>query len=390
MKNKERIISIPFILIFIINVLGGSASYMINPILPSYLVSRGAPMAITGFISSLMSLVALFGRPFSGAAGDRFNKKTLMIISYILSIICLYLYSIADTIGMVVFVRILNGIAFALSGTVSLAFGAEFIPLSRLGEGLSYLGIATIISTMIGPQFGDMVIAVLGLDYVFLVAAILYAICAILTIVLPYKFIKSEKDQFKFKLEDFFAFDLLMYVFLIGMLSVGNGILLYYLKDYGTARSIANITLFYTVGSIATMLTKPITGKLIDKKDISIILYPSFVITAIFAFMFAKANALPLVLVAAIFKSVGYGTGTAAIQTEAVKRLGIKKAGVASSTCYIGMDIGNTLGPTVGAYVISQSGYGTLFSGYTIILLLCIPLYYFYHKKFEKTKTLKG
>ena len=85
-EKNEKIFTLPFCMILLISVISGSASYMVNPVLPSFLVSRGAPMEITGIISSLMSLVALFGRPFSGAAADRFNKKYIMITSYILTL----------------------------------------------------------------------------------------------------------------------------------------------------------------------------------------------------------------------------------------------------------------------------------------------------------------
>lgn len=381
-KEKERIFTIPFLMVLFMSVISGAASYMVNPILPSFLVSRGAPMEITGIISSLMSLVALFGRPFSGAASDHFNKKKIMIVSYILSICCLLLYTKADTVSMIIVVRILHGIAFSLSGTVSMAFGADFLPLSRLGEGLSYIGIGTVISTMIGPQLGEFVEVKFGMESIFIWASVLYLLCAIGTYLIPYHpATEAKKEKFVFKMENFFAPELTMYVFLIGMLSVGNGILLYYLKDFGTNRGIANISLYYTVSSIATVLTKPFTGKWLDAKGVAYTLYPAFVISAVFAFCFARAYTLPLVLVAAVLKAIGQGSGQSAIQADSVRKLGLERSGVASSSCYIGMDLGNVLGPAIGAYVISSSGYELLFNVYGVLLLLCIPIYWFYSKK---------
>ena len=379
--QKKTLFTLPFIMVLLMSVISGSASYMVNPILPAFLVSRGAPMEITGIISSLMSLVALFGRPFAGAASDRFNKKTLMVISYVLSIFCLLLYTKADTVAMIVFVRILNGIAFSLSGTVSMAFGADFLPLERLGEGLSYIGIGTVVSTMIGPQLGDFVDARFGMEQIFLWASVLNLLCAIGTYLIPYKPIIRTKEKFTFKAENFFAPELFMYVFLIGVLSIGNGILLYYLKDFGSNRGIANISLYYTVSSITTVLTKPFTGKWLDKKGVAYTLYPSFVISAIFAFCFARAYALPMVLFAAVLKAIGQGSGSSAIQVDSVRKLGLERSGVASSSCYIGMDLGNILGPAIGAFVLSDLGYGVLFDAYAVLLILCIPIYWLYAKK---------
>ena len=384
--EKKRIFTIPFIMVLVMSVLSGAASYMVNPILPAFLVSRGAPMEITGIISSLMSLVALFGRPFSGAASDRFNKKYLMILSYVLTIICMFLYTKADTVGMIIFVRILNGIAFSLSGTVSMAFGADFLPLERLGEGMSYIGIGTVISTMIGPQLGDWVDAHYGMEAIFIGASILLLMCVIGTYLIPYKPTNLTKEKFVFKFENFFAPELLMYVFLIGVLSIGNGILLYYLKDYGAARNIANISLYYTVSSITTVVTKPFTGRWLDLKGVAYTLYPAFVISIVFAICFAEAHTLGLVLFAAVLKAIGQGSGSSAIQADSVRKLGLKRSGVASSSCYIGMDLGNVLGPAIGAFVISDYGYGPLFYGYAVLLLICIPIYFLYTKKEKATQ----
>ena len=380
--KKERIFTIPFLMVLVMSVISGSASYMVNPVLPAFLVSRGAPMEITGIISSLMSLVALFGRPFAGAASDRFNKKKLMVLSYVMSIVCLFLYSKATTVPMIIAVRILNGIAFSLSGTVSMAFGADFLPLARLGEGLGYIGIGTVVATMIGPQLGEFVEGHFGMEQIFVWASILNLVCAIGTYLIPYQpQTAPKKGKFRFKAENFFAPELFMYVFLIAMLSVGNGILLYYLKDYGTTRNIDNISLYYTVSSITTVLTKPFTGKWLDRKGIAYTLYPAFIISAIFAFCFARAYALPLILFAAVLKSIGQGSGSSAIQADSVRKLGLERSGVASSSCYIGMDLGNVLGPAIGAFVISGAGYGLLFDVYGVLLLLCIPIYWLYSRK---------
>lgn len=380
--NRNKIFTLPFLMVLLMSVTSGAASYMVNPILPAFLVSRGAPMELTGIISSLMSLVALFGRPFSGAASDRFNKKHLMILSYVLSIVCLLLYSKADTVLMIIFVRILNGIAFSLSGTVSMAFGADFLPLDRLGEGLSYIGIGTVVSTMIGPQLGDFIDERFGMEQIFVWASLLNLLCAILTYLIPYQPRNAgNRKKFVFRFENFFAPELTMYVFLIGMLSIGNGILLYYLKDFGNSRGISGISLFYTVGSIATILTKPFTGRWLDRKGTAWTIYPAFIISIAFALCFGRSYSLIPVLIASVLKAIGQGSGSSAIQVDSVRKLGLDRSGVASGSCYIGMDLGNVLGPAIGAFVISSKGYGVLFDIYAAMLALCIPIYWLYSRK---------
>ncbi len=47
--------------------------------------------------------------------------------------------------------RIIHGIGFALSSTASVALAAEYIPRDKMGEGIGYLGISTVISSTVVP-----------------------------------------------------------------------------------------------------------------------------------------------------------------------------------------------------------------------------------------------
>jgi predicted MFS family arabinose efflux permease len=75
-----------------------------------------------------------------------------------------------------------------------------------------------------------------------------------------------------------------------------------------------------------------------------------------------------VILIAGILKALGQGAGTPSIQAHCVKALGPEKAGVASSTCFIGQDIGNTIAPIFGGLVVTSFGYSTLFYGYAAVL----------------------
>jgi len=384
LKNEQmKLWTLPFILMFIVNALNGISSYMVNPLMPDFLVAKGVAFEVTGVISSLLSWVALVIRPFSGAMSDKLNKKKLMFYSYLAMVLCMVGYSLVRDLPMVILVRIIHGIAFAISGTTSMAFATSSIPKNRIAEGISYLGIAMLIGTMIGPQFGASIATLYGIEQIFTVAAILCIICLAIIWFLPYKYVSISKNSQKNKINfsDFFAKELLIYVVLIGLFSFGNGIISYYLVNFGKVRGIENIALFFTVNSIAMLVMKPFVGKLQDAKGIKIILYPAFAIYAIGMIILANARSLFLVLISAVFKAMGQGNGTPAIQAEAVKKLGIERNGVAISTCLIGQDIGNAIGPIFASYIVASTNYETMFLLYSAMLVFGIIGYYFYNKK---------
>ena len=199
---------------------------------------------------------------------------------------------------------------------------------------------------------------------------------------------KDSSANRKFKLEDFFAKELLLYVILISILTLGNGIISYYLVDFGESRGIENISLFFTAYSITLLIIKPFIGKLQDKKGIKVILYPAFVLYAIGIVILSKAYTLIPVLIAAILKALGQGNGTPAIQAESVKRLPSDRSGVAISTCFIGQDIGNAVGPIFASSTAGVVGYEMMFMIYAYLLILGFSLYILFNY-FNKRKVAK-
>ena len=167
----------------------------------------------------------------------------------------------------------------------------------------------------------------------------------------------------------------MIYVFLIGLFSFGNGIISYYLINFGEVRGIANIALFFTVYSVAMLIMKPFVGKLQDARGIRVILIPAFLIYAVGMVLLANAYSLTPVLIAAVFKAIGQGNGSPAIQAESVKKLGLERNGVAISTCLIGQDLGNALGPIFASYVVNFSNYGSMFMLYALMLLGGLGIY---------------
>jgi len=128
--------------------------------------------------------------------------------------------------------------------------------------------------------------------------------------------------------------------------------------------------MFFTAYSIVMFMIRPISGKIVDRKGLRIVLYPSLVIASVAFFILSGANTLTAVVIAGILKAIGQGSGSPAIQSTSLKMIGREKAGVVSSTCYIGADVGNALAPIIGGYVAEHYGYEIMFRGYALILLV--------------------
>lgn len=377
-ERKESIWTWQFIAVIMINVCNGLSSFMINPIMSTYLVDRGLAFELTGLISSLMSYVALVFRPFSGAASDRFNKKKMMLYSFSVIGICMFLYHFSHNVTLAIIIRIIHGVAFAISSTVSMAFATSFVPDGRIAESLGYITLGSLIGQMFGPTIGSWVSDNISMGAAFIIAGCLNFIAITIIFILPYKHEAVKSEKRKIQLASFFAVELIVYVILVSLLSGANGISTYYLKPFGTAANIENITVFYTVSSLISLLIKPFFGRLQDKKGISYVLIPGYIFTAVELFLISKATSVGLIIVAGVLKAFGQGVTVPAIQAECVKILGKERSGVAVSTCYIGQDIGNSVGPTIASYIIKATDYRNMYSVFALIELSGIIIFALY------------
>ena len=103
--------------------------------------------------------------------------------------------------------------------------------------------------------------------------------------------------------------------------------------------------------------------------------------------LIGRTGSLWVMLVAAVLKGIGQGTGAPAIQAECIKELGRERSGVATSTCYIGQDLGMIIGPIAGSFVYNSSGYSGVVNTGAVALLVMGGSAYLVHTLIRGRKT---
>jgi MFS family permease len=381
--DKQKLWTAPFILFMAINAIAGTATQMITPLMAKYLTSKGATLELAALITAILSAVALVGRPFSGAANDFMNKKKIMFFSSMVVGLCLLGYSFTASIPMIIVLRIIHGLAFCFQGTTTMAFSASFIPRERFGEGMGYMGLTMIVSSSIGPNIGVLLTDNYGTNVCFGVAAVISLIASAALLTVPYQFVKRQRPEgykFRIRMSDLFAKELFLLSAFVGIFSIGNGLINTYLKLLAEERNILNVGLYFTANALMMVAVRPFVGRLLDKKGLTIIMIPAYLIASIGMMFISSASATWMLVAAGILKAIGQGSGAPSIQAASVKILGKAKAGVASSTCYIGQDIGNIIGPIVGGFVVTRYSFAAVFQDYAILLVLTAAAFVIYNR----------
>ena len=385
--EKERLWRPEFIFLLAINIINFTGFGIITPQIPRFAVSLGATLAVAGILVSIFSFSALIGRPFASAMGDRLNKKHLLITALVLNGLLTVIHAFIPSIAWLIPLRVFHGLAFSVSGTLAIALSVDYIPKSRIGEGVGFLGLGNIIGMALGPNIGIFIVDHFDFQINFAVSGLVILSAGLAVFLLKYKVAESAQSmqekspKQRFRLGDLVAVELLPNVLFVAVFMLCTGLINSFLVMLGYDRGILNVGLYFIINSFIAVLTRPTIGRLVDKKGSAFVILPGYISAAIGMLIIGFASSLWHLLAAAVFVSIGIGCGLPSIQADCLKRLGPARRTVATGTYFIGLDIGMFVGPLVGGAVIGAFGYQTAFTSATVLLLFGFVVYLMYSRK---------
>ncbi len=333
-----------------------------------------------------MSLAALFFRPVAGLFSDRYNRKRTILASNLLIALCLILMAVSNSVPMLVAIRLVHGVAFSFNSVALMAFNTVFIPKERLGEGIGWMALGNTVAQAFGPNIGIFLIDTGGYSLCFFTAAGICLVGIIVILMMPYQTAERPDVEKRISFRSLICVEIIPYAAILCLFSVGSGLVSSMLVLLADERGISNIGLFFTFYSITMVLIRPVAGKLVDSKGLPIVLYPSIIAFGLGFLILGQTSVFWLIILAAIMKALGQGSGVPGIQSTTINIVGREKAGLVSSTCFLGQDIGNTFGPMLGGIIAQNYGFKTLYSGFSIVFIIAACAIYYAIRLAEKSK----
>lgn len=385
LRAPEKLWNLSYILVLIVSTLSSFSFYMVATIMSKYLVSLGATIAFAGFVVGLFSITSLVCRPFCGVMADRLNNIWLLIISNALMSVGLIGFAVSGSMPLMILFRVLNGVGFSISGTVQMALIVHFIPRDRTGEGIGYMGISQLIGSACAPALGLEIADRMGMSATFVAAALLPLTACVMLLFLrnlqPAR--NSEKKRITFS--DILDVKALPFTIPYSTFSFTNGVINGYLVMFADLHGIAGVSVYFTLYAVAVFLVRPFSGKLMDRKGLRYTVFPGTLLCAASLFLLGFSKALWMILATGILRALGQGSAQPSLQAGCINRVGRDRSGVATSTYFLGGDIGQGIGPMVGGFLLARiaglAGYQVLFCFCGVLMLAAMVYFFFYCKK---------
>lgn len=380
----KKLFNRQYLMLVFINFLVSISFSMVSTLMAKYAVHIGMTVALAGSLTGMFSIASMVVRPFTGWMNDLLNNRRLLLWATFVMGLCTLCYGLSTSYSMLIIIRMLHGAAFAFSSTVNMALIPSLVPRGRVTEGVSYFGVATSIGMAIGPSLGLELASAAGYPLNFTCSAIIALIAASLVPILP-SMKKENKQQktFHIRLSDIIAKECLIYTLVDVTIASANGLENALLAMLGAQAGLHNIGWYFSISAVTLCITRLFVGKLADRKGVSFVLYPGLMCMGIGFLLLWKADAAWQFALASVIKTLGIGLARPAIQAACLNAVPPQRRGSASSTYYIGSDIGQGCAPAIGGYLVDVSGgkdYGVPFAFFTLPLAVSGIIYALYTK----------
>lgn len=355
----------------------------VTPLINGYALSLGADSILAGIITGSMSIVSIFLRPIAGNLVDLYSKYCLSLIGGILILIGVSGYWLVNTSGLLILFRLINGTGFVLATICMTTWLAFLVPRRFVGEAMGFYGLMNALAMAVAPLIAINSYKVIGYRYSMMIASLAAVIMLIMI-----KFVKNHAiPQNKLSLKnikhiriiqkDTIPVALLMLFFSIPYFSTQAD-----LVEYVAMRKLSvSVGYFFLIYALSLLIIRIWLKRFFDTIAFGFWFWLSLIAMIIFLISMAFMKNNFIMLIAAVALSIGYGVIYSINQTTALLLSPLDQQGLASSTVYLGLDLGMASAPILGGIIASTIPHFYFYPIMLIMVPFVLVIYFIYRKK---------
>lgn len=369
------------------------STMLVTPLINGYALTLGVSAVIAGIITGSMSVVSLFLRPIAGNITDRFSKYRLSCIAGVLIFIGVVGYCIAPNGVWLIIFRLINGTGFVLATVCMTTWLGLLVPRNHVGEAMGFYGLMNALAMAIAPAVGIHFYKIIGYREALLLAAgAAFIMLVVIQFVSNHAYplvqntrcatsantcsseSKAPWKNVKILQKDAFPITLFMICFSIPYFAT-QADLVEYVAD---ASLHVSSGLFFIIYAVALLIIRVVFKKYFDLVRFGIWFWISTIAMAGYLLMMSFMSNDILMSIAAILLSIGYGVIYSVNQSTAMMLAPRSEQGLASSTFYIGLDIGMATAPMIGGVLATCVPHALFFPAMLVLLPLACMVYGYY------------
>ena len=383
-----------FVIVAMINFMVMMAYYLLFIVCGPYAIDQfKASPSMAGLVAGLMLVGCLAGRFTTSGILHVVGFKRILLAGIVVFTGSMLLYQVATNLPALMVARFVSGLGVGWIGTVTATLVAHLIPANRLGQGIGYFSLSTILALALGPFLGMLMTQYLSYPAIFGICSGFGFISLFIAINLkiPEDAVpKSSHQTSAFNLQNYVDKKVLPLSSVVLVVAACYGALQAFIPVYARELNMVHsASFFFLFYAIIVFVTRPWAGKIFDVRGANYIAYPALVMAVLGFIVLGIAQSTVVFLLSGILLGVSIGNFQSTAQSASMKLVPKTRIGQATSTYFIFLDLGIGIGPYLLGTVVPLIGYQNLFFILAGICALCVPMYYYVHGK-RRVRPLVG
>lgn len=389
-QHIDKIWTSDFIRISLTQLLLFTVFYALLTTLPIYVTSHlGESQSSAGLVVTCMLISAILIRPFTAKIMDIYGKKRTLVWSIVLFTITTFFYLWMNSLIPLLTLRFIHGISFGLLTTATSAIVVDTIPARRRGAGMGYFAMAMNLAIVMGPFIALTLLQYVSFQTLFIVLNVFMLISVYCAVTVHTKEKAPEETHtespFKLNLHDLIEVKAIPVGIISGLVGFAYASILSFVSVHAEELGLASTaSYFFLVFAIVMILFRPYLGRAFDEKGAKVVLIPSLFIFALGLMILGFTTTSFMLLVAAGFIGLGYGTLLPGFQTLSIQSTTTHRSGYAVSTFFIFYDLGIATGAFVWGQVVAGMGFGSMYFLSSLLVVATSILFYILMANKEK------
>ncbi|MDT2856163.1 MFS transporter [Lactococcus lactis] len=389
---KEKLWTTTFVVNMLLNFIFYLVFYLPTVVIGTMAMERyHASASIAGILSGIFIVGGFIARLWAGNNMKHLGAKKLLYIGTLIYFLLTFAYFFVHSVVLLLILRLVHGLGFGIAATASGTLAGAIIPSSRRGEGIGYYALSVTLSSAVGPFLSMFLYRTSGFYSLIWLSALLLFIALV-----GIFFIHVEKTtdssnsvdnkvHKKFAWSNYFEKEALPISLIAFLIGISYSSILSFMDAYARNIHLSEAaSFFFLVYAITVLLSRPITGRVFDGFGDNFVMYPTYLFFALGLLLIGFAHSGWMLLLAAIFIGLGYGSFSPFGQAIAIRNSEAHRLGITTSTFFGFMDMGVGFGPFILGMFMPLLGYRNLYFASAILALLIAVIYHFVHGRHAK------
>lgn len=328
------------------------------PVLPRYIHGPldSGDVAV-GLVIGAYAVTGLLLRPVAGRLADTWGRKPTVLAGAVLVALSGLLYLPSLGLAGLIFARLILGAGEGAVYTAGSVWIVDLAPEERRGRVLGLYGLAVWGGLSVGPLLGEVLLDAGGYDLVWIVAAALPILGALIALTARDPFVPLKHAE----PHPLIAPEAVGPGFAIALASIGYAALATFIVLHLEARGIGHGATVFAAFAAMLVLTRLVFGHLPDRVGAAPVAIVATLGEALGLALIAVAHSLPVALAGGLVMGAAFSLLNPALMLIALGRVSQSARGAAMGTYTAFFDAGVGLGAPLAGLVAALAGYESAF-----------------------------